>query len=120
MKQDYKNYKTYAVTIEITAGEYAKYNTILIHAPNEEKAWHYACYCESHNPDRLDWENDRGCAEPDWSFFYHAYSEEEVSATDITILRKHLSYATFNEKELDQSGNYKEQMTKTPQTLQTK
>jgi hypothetical protein len=104
-----KKYKTYAVTLEIQSGEYEKHNCMLIHAPDSEKAWHFACYAESHYPDELQWDSDGWCNEPDWSFAYRA-EVEEVPDDEVPVLRKHLSYMIYDAEVLAKCGNYLEEM----------
>jgi len=105
-----KNYKTYAVTIEIRSGDYEKRNCMLIHAPDWEKAWHYACYAESHNPYELQWESDGWCNEPDWSFAYRVAGVDEVPVDEVPVLRKHLSYMVYDAEVLAKCGDYLEEM----------
>jgi len=110
MKSNTDNYKTYAVTLEIRFGDYEKHNRMLIHAPDEEKAWHYACYAESHFPDELQWDGHRWCQEPDGSFAYQVDGVEEVPVEEVPVLRKHLSYMTYSEDDLAKCGDYLEEM----------
>ncbi len=110
-----KNYKTYVVTVEIRSGDHEKHNSKLVHAPDSETAWHYACYAESHNPDELQWNRDswdkhQWCNEPDWSFAYRVGGVEEVPADEVPVLRKHLSYMVYDEADLAKSGDYLEEM----------
>lgn len=110
MKNNTDNYKTYAVTIEIQSGDYEKHNRMLIHAPDWEKAWHFACYAESHDPDDLQWDTDRGCGEPDGSFYYRLEGVEEVPVDEVPVVRKHLSYMVYYAEVLAKCGDYLEEM----------
>lgn len=103
-------YETYAVTLEIRTGDYEKNSQILIHAPNEEKAWHFACYAESHNPYELQWNNNRGCNEPDWSFDYRVHGVDRVPKHEVPVLRKHMSRMLYDAEILAKCGNYLEEM----------
>jgi hypothetical protein len=105
-----KNYKTYAVTLEIRSGDYEKHNRMLIHAPDSEKAWHFACYAESHYPDELQWDIGRGCNESDWSFAYRVDGVEEVPEDEVPVVRKHLSYMVYDAEVLAKCGDYLEEM----------
>jgi len=105
-----KKYKTYAVTLEIRSGDYEKHNRMLIHAPDSEKAWHFACYAESHYPSELQWDSDGWCNEPDWSFVYRVDGVEEVPDDEVPVLRKHLSYMIYDAEVLAKCGNYLEEM----------
>jgi len=105
-----KNYKTYAVTLEIRSGDYEKHNRMLIHAPDSEKAWLFACYAESHYPDELQWDIGRGCNESDWSFAYRVDGVEEVPEDEVPVVRKHLSYMVYDAEVLAKCGDYLEEM----------
>ena len=105
-----ETYNTYAVNIKVVSGDYEKHTTTLIHAPDSEKAWHFACYAESHYPSELQWDSDGWCNEPDWSFVYRVDGVEEVPDDEVPVLRKHLICMIYDAGVLAKCGNYLEEM----------
>lgn len=98
--------KTFFVKVKIRAGEYEKNSSCLISAPNNSLASDYACYCESHNPTDLEW-NQNGVMDLGGEFAYSA-SVSEIQREDANILKRYHNRFVVNYEDLHKSGNYPE------------
>lgn len=97
--------KNYIVRVTILCGEYEKSNQVLVNAPTEDDACHYAILMESHNPDRLDW-SDNYVTEPCHSFAYAASVKKEIAPYHLSVIRHNFDIYNFDLSELEKSGNY--------------
>lgn len=97
--------KNYIVRVTIVCGEYEKSNHVLVNAPTENDACHYAILIESHNPDRLDWSGNY-VNEPCHTFAYAANVIKEIASYHLSVIRHNFDIYNFDLSELEESGNY--------------
>ncbi|BBM67884.1 hypothetical protein VA249_45300 (plasmid) [Vibrio alfacsensis] len=96
--------KTYLVSVLIHCGEYEKTTRLLVKAESFSLAGDYAIYSESHDPESLDWSEDR-VFDLGGEFAYSA-SVSKVKRSDVNVLLKYLPCMTADLDELNASGNY--------------
>lgn len=105
--QDDDGWYHYLVSLKIRTGEYEKSSKQLICAPNSSAAGDYAMYCESHDPDSLEWSSKHNCvADMGWQFAYSVISADLVNPSDLPALRKHFNVSRYDLSELQSCGNY--------------
>ncbi|WP_318433671.1 hypothetical protein [Photobacterium leiognathi] len=95
----------FKVTVQIIAGEHEKSTTTFVQASCLRLAVDYAIYLESHDPENLDWSEDKFVLEQNGEFAYQA-SAEKVKHNDIGTLERYFSIYRCDETELNNSGNY--------------
>ncbi len=96
------------VNVKIRTGEYEKSTKMVItDAPSEQDAFDYAMYCESHNPEDLEWD-EYTVADMGWEFAYSGNGTAIIPDEDLLVLKKYFYPHTFNQEELNGSGNYLE------------
>jgi hypothetical protein len=96
----------YLVKIRINAGEYEKNTHQLVQANSFSLAMHYGIYAESHDPENLDWSENR-VIDMGGEFAYHA-SAEKIKQADFEVMSKYLPVMRASLDELLASGNYKD------------
>lgn len=97
---------TYFVKIFIQTGEYEKVAHTLIQANSFSIAIQYGIYAESHDPDNLDWSENR-VIDMNGEFAYHA-NAQKVKREDVLVMSKYLPVMKASLDELLTSGNYKD------------
>lgn len=97
--------KTYYVELEILTGEYEKDNHWLIEANSESLAKDYALYCESHDPEELEWSGDE-VVDMGGEFVYRVLRIKTVTPEDAISLQRYMTKHICDRNELIRSGNY--------------
>ncbi|MBF4249480.1 hypothetical protein EA007_00345 [Vibrio anguillarum] len=98
------NMNIYLAKVIIVIGEVRKNSTRLIAAPTPSVAIDYACYCESHTPEILEWD-DNGVLDMHGELHYSA-SASKVSDDDLNVLKKYFHVHTVDFQQLHNSGDY--------------
>ncbi len=101
----------YLVKLKIRIGEYEKHTRCIVRADNMEDAGIYAMYCESHDPDNLEWAKD-------FSHVYDmcgefAYSVDKcfgLTRDESICEAKYLPRYVYNDADLLNAGNYEQVM----------
>ena len=98
--------KIYMAEVKIQSGEFEKTTRFLVKAPNHSYAQSAAIYCESHDPDNLDW-SENSVEDMGGEFAYSA-SVARLARQDVDVLLKYMTVLEVTLDELLTSGNYKE------------
>lgn len=96
---------TFLVELTVQTSGYEKSTQHLVEAGCKSLATDYALYCESHDPESLDWD-DKRVVDMGYEFVYTVRSVTEVPAEHLDVLKHYMNVQHYCQLDLAKSGNY--------------